>query len=238
MPKVSQPHALVVDVDTDYRAVIARCVELAEGVPELASTPSAALRLLEDRGGFDVVVWGIAPQETNRAELVADFHKRARLPLILLDESYDEVKASFEAGADQVLPKPFVPGALVGAIKAALRNHGTHSVVPLASRIEVGEVIFDSESRTVTKGDKSEIFSRRDWELLTFLLANPGVWFTADQLVREAWRSSRYAPEQLRSYILRLRRKLELLHAPFSIVSRQGSGYRFDLSTSAGSDKA
>ena len=38
--------------------------------------------------------------------------------MILLDELYEEVRASFEAGADQVLPKPFVPGALVGAIKA------------------------------------------------------------------------------------------------------------------------
>jgi DNA-binding response OmpR family regulator len=75
-------------------------------------------------------------------------------------------------------------------------------------------------------------FSKRDWELLTFLLGNPGQWFTAEQLVRLAWRSSRFSAEQLRSYVLRVRRKLAPLDLPFAISSQQGRGYRFDLNGS------
>ena len=47
--------------------------------------------------------------------------------------------------------------------------------------------------------------------------------------MRQAWRSSRYSPDQLRSYVMRLRRKMEPLQLPFAIISRQGSGYRFVL---------
>jgi DNA-binding response OmpR family regulator len=229
MPRVSPARVLVIDADPDYRAVIARCVEMADAAAQEMSAATSAFGVLEE-GEFDLVIWGISPQEVNRTEIVTELRQRARIPMILLDESYEEVRASFEAGADQVLPKPFVPGALVGAIKAALRDAGSASVVPLATRIEVGGAVLDSDSRTITKGELFVSFSQRDWELLTFFLANPGPWFSADELVRQAWRSSRYSPEQLRSYVMRLRRKMEPLDLPFAIVSKQGTGYRFVLS--------
>jgi DNA-binding response OmpR family regulator len=228
MPRVSPARVLVIDADPDYRAVIARCVEMADAAAQEVSAPATAFHVLEE-GGIDLVVWGISPQEAQRTEIVAQLRQRARIPMILLDESYEEVRASFEAGADQVLPKPFVPGALVGAVKAALRDSGAASVVPMATRIEVGGAVLDSDSRTITKGDRMVSFSSRDWELLTYFLANPGQWFSADELVRQAWRSSRYSPDQLRSYVMRLRRKMEPLDLPFAIISRQGSGYRFVL---------
>ena len=65
--------------------------------------------------------------------------------------------------------------------------------------------------------------------LLTFLLANPGQWFSAEDLVRHAWRSSRFSAEQLRSYVMRVRRRLAPLQLPFTLTSQQGRGYRFDL---------
>ena len=228
MPRVAPARVLVIDADPDYRAVIARCVEMAEASAHEVSAPPSAYHILEE-GEIDLVIWGISPQEMNRTDIVGQLRSRARIPMILLDESYEEVRASFEAGADQVLPKPFVPGALVGAIKAALRDSGSASVVPLATKIEVGGAVLDSDSRTITKDDQVVSFSPRDWDLLTFFLANPGQWFSADELVRQAWRSNRYSPEQLRSYVMRLRRKMEPLELPFAIISRQGSGYRFVL---------
>jgi DNA-binding response OmpR family regulator len=166
--------------------------------------------------------------------VIAQFHEESTAPLVLVDEAHEEARVSYEAGADQILPKPFVPGQLVGAIKAALRGPGPTSVVPLATRIELAGTTIDSESRSITRGDRSVGFSKRDWELLTFLLANPGQWFTAEDLVRLAWRSTKYSSEQLRSYVLRLRRKMEPLDLPFALTSQQGRGYRFDLEGSAG----
>jgi two-component system KDP operon response regulator KdpE len=184
---------------------------------------------------FDLVIWGVPPGDPRRAPVIAQLHEESTAPLLLLDEAHEEAREAYEAGADQILPKPFVPGQLVGAIRAALRGPGPTSVVPLATRIELAGTTIDSESRSITRGEHSVSFSKRDWELLTFLLANPGQWFTAEDLVRLAWRSTRYSAEQLRSYVMRLRRKMAPLELPFAVTSQQGRGYRFDLDGSGGS---
>jgi DNA-binding response OmpR family regulator len=233
MPRVAPARALVIEANAEYRAVIACCAGLADVTVESVASVSAGVRRLAD-SEFDLIIWGVPPGDPRRGPVIAQIHEESTAPLVLVDEAHEEARVSYEAGADQILPKPFVPGQLVGAIKAALRGPGPTSVVPLATRIELAGTTIDSESRSITRGDRSVSFSKRDWELLTFLLANPGQWFTAEDLVRLAWRSTRYSSEQLRSYVLRLRRKMEPLDLPFALTSQQGRGYRFDLEGSAG----
>ena len=224
MPRLARASALVIESDADYRLVIAACVGSAGVQVEAVEAVSEGLRRLQ-AGNFELVIWGVPLQDPRRAHIVAQFHEEAKVPLILLDESYEEARESFEAGADQVLPKPFVPGALVGAVKAALRGPGPDSLIPLASRIEVGEVVFDSGARTITHGHRSLSLAKREWELLSFLLARPNQWFPAEELVKQAWAGSHNSVDQLRTYVARLRRKLEPLELPFEIASKQGRGY-------------
>ncbi len=228
MPRVSPARALVIEANPEYRAVIGCCAGLVDVAVEGVATVSAGLRRLGD-GEFDLVIWGVPAGDPRRAPVIAQIHEESTAPLLVLDEVHEEARASYEAGADQILPKPFVPGQLVGAIRAALRGPGPTSVVPLATRIELAGTVIDSASRSITRDGRSVSFSKRDWELLTFLLANPGQWFTAEDLVRLAWRSTRYSTEQLRSYVMRLRRKMGPLDLPFTLNSQQGRGYRFDL---------
>jgi DNA-binding response OmpR family regulator len=228
MPRLAPARALVIEANAEYRAVIVTCADLAGVEVEAVTTVTSGVRRLGD-SEFDLVIWGVPPGDPRREPVIAQLHEETTAPLVLLDETQEEARASYEAGADQILPKPFVPGQLVGAIRAALRGPGPTSVVPLATRIELAGTVLDSESRTITRGDRSATFSRRDWELLSFLLGNPGQWFSAEELVRHAWRSSRYSAEQLRSYVMRLRRKMAPLDLPFTVTSQQGRGYRFDL---------
>jgi DNA-binding response OmpR family regulator len=228
MPRVAPARALIIEVNPEYRAVISCCAGLADVTAEGVATVSAGVSRLGD-AEFDLVIWGVPPGDPRRGPVIAQIHEESTAPLLLLDEADEQARASYDAGADQILPKPFVPGQLVGAIRAALRGPGPTSVVPLATRIELAGTTIDSESRTITRDGRSVSFSKRDWELLTFLLANPGQWFTAEDLVRLAWRSTRYSAEQLRSYVMRVRRKMAPLELPFAVTSQQGRGYRFDL---------
>ncbi|MDQ6771900.1 MAG: response regulator transcription factor [Candidatus Dormibacteraeota bacterium] len=224
MPRLARPTALVIESDADYRLVIAACVESAGAQVEAVEAVSQGLRRVQ-AANFELVIWGVPLQDPRRAHIVAQLHEEVKVPLILLDESYDEARESFEAGADQVLPKPFVPGALVGAVRAALRGPGPESLIPLASRIEVGPVVFDSDSRTITHGQDSISLAKREWELLSFLLARPNQWLAAGELVKQAWAGSQNSVDQLRTYVARMRRKLEPLQLPFEIASKQGRGY-------------
>jgi DNA-binding response OmpR family regulator len=80
-----------------------------------------------------------------------------------------------------------------------------------------------------------------EFQLLSFLSDHPGRHFPAGLLVARAWPDSDLCEEQLRTYLVRLRRKLEAAGAPCRIVARRPNGYvplaedRPDLSASAAS---
>lgn len=144
-------HALVIETDPDYRSVIAHVVELAGGQSEQVATVEEGRKHL---GGtkVDLVIIGLGADASVELDSISDLRSRAPCPLIMLHESFEEARPIYEAGVDQILPKPFVPGALVGAIKAELRGPSPTSVLPAATMIQIGGVTFDREIRDVRQG--------------------------------------------------------------------------------------
>ena len=128
--------ALLIEWDEPYRAVMAACLRLAGcGVVPTASV-SDALAALERRN-FDLLVWGVAHGDrVRRLELMGELRLRSQAPLIMVDGDSDTAQTDLEAGADQWLPRPFVPGALVGSIRASLRKAAS-SATRLVARLQV-----------------------------------------------------------------------------------------------------
>ena len=214
--------ALVVEADPDYRSVLALVVDIAGGQSETVADVENALAEAARRR-YDIVLMGIATGEQD-VEQVTELRKAAQAPLILLLDSYEEARPNFEAGADQILPKPFVPGAVVGAIRAELRGPSPTSILPVASKIEVKGVVLDAELRTIRQGDSSLNFSRREWELLEFFLSNTNRYYQAGEVLAQAW-GDELSEEQFRTYITRIRRKLARLDLPMQVVNQPGIGY-------------
>jgi DNA-binding response OmpR family regulator len=142
----------------------------------------------------------------------------------LLDETYNGALQKFEAGAEQILPKPFVPDALVGAIKVEFRAAGPSSVVPLATKIELGGLVFDVRGRAILGEDVEVRFTKREWEVLSFLLASPQSYFSAEEILAQTW-GTEASTEQLRSYVTRMRKKLAPFKAWCQLISEKGRGY-------------
>jgi CheY-like chemotaxis protein/ketosteroid isomerase-like protein len=115
-------HALLLEQDEAYRAVTAECVQLAGCRLDQVPTADLAFEALE-RQEVDLVVWGVsAAQAKVRSEIIAELRSRTEAPLVLIDGSSETGQAALDVGADQWVPKPFVPAALVGAVRAALRK--------------------------------------------------------------------------------------------------------------------
>ena len=103
---------------------------------------------------------------------LSELRTAAGSPFILLDESSGDAAETlehYEAGASQVLPKPFVPDALIGAIKAELRGPDIGSVVSIATKIEMGGLVFDATHRTVKSAEVTVSVTKREWQLAVFL---------------------------------------------------------------------
>lgn len=202
--------------------------ELAGGEFESVADFDAARRQLDRARKFDLVILGMSADSRVTPKQMGDLRAVARCPFILMDESSSEAGdtlETFEAGAGQVLPKPFVPDALIGAIKSALRGPDIASVVSIATKIELGGLIFDAKQRTVVNGEATVSLTKREWQLLSFFLTNPNQFFAAEDVALPAW-GPEASIEQFRTYVTRLRQKLLPFKGVCEVVNEKGKGYR------------
>ena len=222
---------MVVEANAGYRSVISHVVELAGGEFESVAEFDAAKRRLERPRKFDLVILGMSADSRVTPKQLAELRASARSPFILLDESSDDAGGTletYEAGASQVLPKPFVPDALIGAIKSELREPDVVSVVSIATKIELGGLVFAAKERTVKSSEATVSLTKREWQLLSFFLANPSHFFAAEEVAQPAW-GPEASVEQFRTYVTRLRQKLSPFKGVCEVVNEKGKGYRLVL---------
>jgi DNA-binding response OmpR family regulator len=72
---------------------------------------------------------------------------------------------------------------------------------------------------------KEAVLTHREFELLQFLLDHPHRFFTASQITGFAWSDAALLQEEVRNYVLRLRKILARLEVPCDLVNRPGRGY-------------
>jgi hypothetical protein len=84
---------------------------------------------------------------------------------------------------------------------------------------------LDVRRRVLTYAGQRLTLTRREAELLAFLARRPGQFYSASQLVSLAWASPELSPEQLRTYVVRLRRHLATSGVPARLVSEPRRGY-------------
>lgn len=230
-PRARLPRILVVEANPGYRSVISHVVELAGGEFESVAEFEAAHRQLERSTRFDLVILGMSAESRVSPKQLGELRTAAGSPFILLDESSGdagETLERYEAGASQVLPKPFVPDALIGAIKSELRGPDVASVVSVATKIELGGLVFDAKLRTVKNAAASVSLTKREWQLLAFFLSNPNQLFAAEDVALPAWGPDA-SIEQFRTYVTRLRQKLGPFSAVCELINEKGKGYRLTL---------
>lgn len=214
---------LIVEAEEAYQAVIETCVRLADGRAEVVSDLQLALRKLEGES-FDALIWGISPDEQRGPEALAGLPARTEARVILLADQFEAAQATYEGAVDQVLPKPFVPSALVGALKAALRRSPS-LMMHMASRVEIKGMAFDGEARTLQFNGQHVSFTTQEWDLLAVFLSHPNRFLSAGEIIRLGWRAGDHEAEQLRIYVRRLRLKLEPLDIACRLVSQHNRGY-------------
>ncbi|MFN2463300.1 MAG: winged helix-turn-helix domain-containing protein [Candidatus Dormibacteria bacterium] len=93
---------------------------------------------------------------------------------------------------------------------------------------ELHRLDLDPLARIIRHGDKEVDLTRREVELLACLMERPGNFLSAEQIIRLAWGDGALHNEEVRTYIVRLRRKLAQVGAPTRIVNRARKGYAIE----------
>jgi DNA-binding response OmpR family regulator len=98
--------------------------------------------------------------------------------------------------------------------------------------IRLRGLVLEPRRRVATFRGRSAELTGREAELLAFLMRHPDTYFSAEELLRLAWRSDTLSDDELRIYIGRLRRKLAPLSPPCTLVGQQWLGYELRLEPS------
>ena len=214
-------------VDDEPQLVRAVRINLRARGYEVDTAPDggSALRLATHRPP-DLVVLDLGLPDVEGVEVIRGLRGWSSVPIIVLSgriDSADKV-AALDAGADDYMTKPFGVDELLARIRAVTRRlHPTGSAEPI---VTIGDHTVDLAARTVSDGVK---LTPTEWQLLEYLLRNPGKLIGRRTLLRDLW-GPQYQTETnyLRQYMARLRRKLEIdpTH-PRHLLTEPGMGYRF-----------
>ena len=86
-------------------------------------------------------------------------------------------------------------------------------------------LLLDAESRKVHHAGREAELTKREFQLLRFLLDHPHRYFSTAQILGQAWADPALFPEEVRNYVRRLRKILAELEIPADLVNRAGRGY-------------
>ena len=90
---------------------------------------------------------------------------------------------------------------------------------------ELAGVTVDRKDHTLVYAGKSLRLTRREADLLDFLMRHPRRPFTSKQLATLAWQNSRLSDAQVRTYIMRLRSRLREIGLEDVITVARNRGY-------------
>jgi two-component system KDP operon response regulator KdpE len=161
-----------------------------------------------------------------------DFIRRLRawsaIPILVLSVRASETEKiqALDAGANDYVTKPFGIGELMARVRVLLRNEERRAAP--SAQLSFPGLRVDLARREVEVDGVPVSLSRKEFALLSLLVASQGQVLTHDQILREVWgQGHQEDTHYLRVLVGNLRQKLgDDPMRPRFILTVQGVGYR------------
>ena len=140
-------------------------------------------------GRFDLILLDVMLPGMSGMEVLRRLRKESQVPVIMLtarDAVMDKV-SGLDLGANDYITKPFAIEELLARIRAAFRVTAKPQEEAEGETLTAGLVALEPDSRQVTvKGERVEL-TRKEFDLLEYLLRNKGKVVTRDALLDHVW---------------------------------------------------
>jgi two-component system, OmpR family, copper resistance phosphate regulon response regulator CusR len=151
--------------------------------------------------------------------------KKPELPVVFLTslESVEERARCLDAGADDLIPKPFAFTELAARIRAVLRR-GSQAT---RAQLQVEDLVMDRLSHSVHRSGHAIDLSPKEFSLLEFLMRHSGHPVSRATIVEQVWRLDvETMTNVVDVYVNYLRRKVDAGYDRPLIRTIRGTGYQ------------
>ncbi|MEV6524872.1 response regulator transcription factor [Longispora sp. NPDC051575] len=219
---------LVVDDDPTVSDVVRRYLERA-GIevtlaPDGSTGLAAAKRIRPDLVVLDLMLPGM-----DGIEVARRLRRDGDVPIVMLTalgEESDRI-LGLTTGADDYVTKPFSPRELVLRVQSVLRRTAS-PVEVVAETLSHDTLVVDVAGREVRLDGRELPLTVREFDLLVFLMRNPGRAYRRSELLEHVWGWTFGDQSTVTVHVRRLREKIEYDPAePVLIQTVWGVGYRW-----------
>ena len=212
---------LVVEDEPPVRRVLRTVLRAAGYQVAQAESGAGALRQLE-AGAPDLLLLDLGLPDIDGTHLIQKLRQTSAVPVLALVPRGDgaDGRQALEAGADDLLDKPFDTDALLRRIAAVLAaRHAVDAPLVFAG------FAIDLARRSVTRDSLPLAAAPEDVALLAALAVRRGAVMTDEQLLRAAWGNGSRLDLRLAVHRLRALIERDPLR-PEHLLTEAGIGYR------------
>ena len=141
------------------------------------------------------------------------------------DQDIDKIMG-LELGGDDYLAKPYSIRELVLRVKNILLRSYKYSNIKIKNEIKLASYIVDKDRRCVLENDINLSLTSKEFDLLIYLVENPGKAFSREQILNSVWGENYFGSDRVVDDLMRrLRQKMPNLN----VETIYGYGYRLTL---------
>ncbi|MCR5420717.1 MAG: response regulator transcription factor [Lachnospiraceae bacterium] len=218
---------LVVDDESRMRKLV-RDFLVKEGYDVIeAADGSEALDKFYEDNGISLLILDVMMPKVDGWEVCKEVRSQSKIPIIMLTaktEERDELQG-FDSGADEYISKPFSPKILVARVNALLRRSNK---LETEERIEIGGILLDKTSHTVSIDGRNVELSYKEFELLAYFMENQSVALSREKILNNVWNYDYFGDARtIDTHVKKLRSKIG--DKGDYIKTIWGMGYKFEV---------
>ncbi|QAA32984.1 response regulator transcription factor [Clostridium manihotivorum] len=179
-------------------------------------------------GDYDIVLLDIMLPGLNGIEVCRRLRKFSNIPIIMLtarDQIVDKV-TGLDMGANDYLTKPFSIEELLARMRVALRISSLSSSSEDDKTLTFKDITLNQGLCEIKKGDRQIELTKKEYQLLEFLIKNKGNVMTRDHILDSVWGYEYIGDTNVVDvYVSYLRNKLEENLGDKYITTIRGIGY-------------